>query len=87
MIKKIYGADVEYRFRSHYYPFVEPGYDVDVKTAVGQWMELVGSGMVHPIVLKNMGLDPNEWRGFAFGFGPDRMMLKKYGIRDIRQLL
>ena len=83
--KKIYGEDVKYRFRPHHYPFVEPGYDVDVMTDSG-WRELVGSGMVHPVVLKNMGLDPDEWSGFAFGFGPDRMMLKKYGIRDIRQL-
>lgn len=84
-LKKIYGSGVKYRIRPHHYPFVEPGYDVDIKTANG-WMELVGSGMVHPQVLRNMGLDPNKYSGFAFGFGPDRMTMKKYGIQDIRQL-
>ena len=84
-IKKIYGDDTKYRIRPHHYPFVEPGYDVDIKKG-DRWLEVLGSGMVHPIVLKNMGLDPNEWSGFAFGFGPDRMMLRKYEIKDIRQL-
>jgi phenylalanyl-tRNA synthetase alpha chain len=91
-IKKLYGENVEYRFRPHHYPFVEPGYDIDIKMGSSAernskgWMELVGSGMVHPKVLKNMGLDPEVWSGFAFGFGPDRMMMKKYKIQDIRQL-
>lgn len=84
MIKKIYGGSVEYRIRPHHYPFVEPGYDVDLKIKSGKWMEVLGSGMVHPIVLKNMGIDPEKYSGFAFGLGPDRMMLKKYGIEDIR---
>jgi phenylalanyl-tRNA synthetase alpha chain len=52
----------------------------------GKWIEMLGSGMVHPIVLKNMGLNPDEWSGFAFGMGPDRMTMRKYGIRDIRQM-
>lgn len=83
-LKKMYGDDVEIRFRPHHYPFVEPGMDVDIKYR-GKWMELLGSGMVHPEVLKNMGLDPEKVSGFAFGLGIDRLVMKKYGIEDIRQ--
>jgi len=83
-LKKMYGDDVEIRFRPHHYPFVEPGMDVDIKYN-GKWMELLGSGMVHPEVIKNMGLDPEKISGFAFGLGIDRLVLKKYGIEDIRQ--
>ena len=101
ILKKLYGEGVEYRMRPHYYPFVEPGFDVDIKrgkklassgagglasSGAERWLEVLGSGMVHPIVLKNMGLDPNEYSGFAFGLGPDRMMMQKYKIKDIRQL-
>lgn len=97
ILKKIYGEKVEYRIRPHHYSFVEPGYDVDIKVgnssvSAGQsspdgWRELLGSGMVHPIVLKNMGINPNEYSGFAFGMGPDRMILNKHNIEDIRLLL
>jgi phenylalanyl-tRNA synthetase alpha chain len=83
-LKKMYGDDVEIRFRPHHYPFVEPGMDVDIKYN-GKWMELLGSGMVHPDVIRNMGLDPEKVSGFAFGLGIDRLVLKKYGIEDIRQ--
>lgn len=85
VLKKIYKDDVKYRVRPHHYPFVEPGFDFDVKTESG-WLEIMGSGMVHPKVLKNMGLDPEKYSGFAFGMGPDRMMLRKHGILDIRNL-
>lgn len=85
VLEKIYKGKTEYRIRPHHYPFVEPGYDFDVKSK-GGWMEVVGSGMVHPKVLKNMGLDPEKYSGFAFGMGPDRMMLQKHGIKDIRNL-
>jgi len=83
MMKKLFGNSIEYRIRPHHYPFVEPGYDVDIKLN-GKWMEIFGSGMVHPIVLKNMGIDSEKYSGFAFGLGPDRMMMKKFGIEDIR---
>lgn len=85
ILKKLYGDKAEYRIRPHHYPFVEPGFDVDVKKD-GKWMELLGSGMVHPVVLKNMGLDSEKYTGFAFGLGPDRMMMRKHGIKDIRQI-
>ena len=85
VLKNIYKGDIEYRIRPHHYSFVEPGYDFDVKVGNG-WMEVLGSGMIHPKVLKNMGLDPERYSGFAFGMGPDRMMLRKHGILDIRNL-
>lgn len=85
ILKKLYGEDIEYRMRPHHYPFVEPGFDVDIKRG-DKWMEVLGSGMVHPKVLKNMGLDPEVYSGFAFGLGPDRMMMRRYKIKDIRQL-
>jgi len=90
ILKKLYGEEVEYRMRPHHYPFVEPGFDVDIKRVLAsnevRWLEVLGSGMVHPKVLKNMGLDPNVYSGFAFGLGPDRMMMQKHKIQDIRQL-
>ena len=85
ILKKLYGDDVKYRMRPHHYPFVEPGFDVDIKRGE-RWMEVLGSGMVHPKVLENMGLDPNVYSGFAFGLGPDRMMMQRYKIKDIRQI-
>ena len=78
-LKKLLGKDVKVRFRPHYYPFVEPGMDVDVKFR-GKWFEVLGSGMVHPKVLKNMKLDPEKYSGFAFGLGIDRMVMIKYDI-------
>lgn len=82
-LTKMFGKDLEIRFRPHHYPFVEPGFDVDIKYKE-KWMEILGSGMVHPKVLKNMGLDPEKVSGFAFGMGVDRLVMKKYGIEDIR---
>jgi len=85
ILKKLYGEEVEYRIRPHHYPFVEPGFDIDIKKD-GKWLEVLGSGMVHPVVMKNMGLDSKIYSGFAFGLGPDRMMMRKHGIKDIRQI-
>lgn len=86
--------DVPVRFRPSYFPFTEPSAEMDVgctrengefKIAAGKgWMELLGCGMVHPNVLKNCGLNPDEYQGFAFGFGVDRMAMLKYGIPDLR---
>lgn len=83
-LKKMYGNETEIRFRPHHYPFVEPGLDVDIKYG-NQWMELLGSGMIHPEVIKNMGFDSNKLSGFAFGLGIDRLVLKRYNIEDIRR--
>jgi phenylalanyl-tRNA synthetase alpha chain len=84
-LQKLYGDDIELRFRPHHYPFVEPGVDVDIKFK-GKWLEVFGSGMVHPTVLKNMKIDPEKYSGFAFGLGVDRMVMIKYDIEDIRLL-
>jgi phenylalanyl-tRNA synthetase alpha chain len=83
--KKVYGDDITIRFRPHYFPYTEPSFEVDVKFK-GQWLELLGAGMVHPAVLKNMGIDPEVYSGFAFGLGIDRLIMLKYGIEDIRNL-
>lgn len=82
-IKRILGSEIKTRLRPHYYPFVEPGMDLDIWRD-GQWMEILGSGMLHPVVIKNMGLDPKIWQGFAFGLGADRLTMVKYGIKNIR---
>lgn len=86
--------EVETRFRPHFFPFTEPSAEMDVKcdrsggtVKVGQgedWLEVLGSGMVHPNVLRNCGLDPNEYQGFAFGMGVDRLAMLKYGMPDLR---
>ncbi len=86
--------DVELRFRASHFPFTEPSAEVDIQCSweggvlkVGEgddWLEILGSGMVHPKVLQNGGIDPNEWQGFAFGMGIDRIAMLKYGIPDLR---
>lgn len=82
-LQKMYGDTIEVRFRPHHYPFVEPGMDVDIKFN-GKWLEVLGSGMVHPKVLKNMGVDPELYSGFAFGMGIERLTMLKFGINEIR---
>ncbi len=74
---------LEVRFRPSYFPFVEPGIEVDLKLK-GKWLETAGAGMVHPRVLKNAGIDPNEWQGFAFGAGIERLAMIKHKIEDLR---
>lgn len=75
--------DIHVRLRPSYFPFVEPGVEVDIKYK-GKWMEIAGAGMVHPKVLENVGIDHNKWQGFAFGMGIDRLAMIKYKIDDIR---
>ncbi|PJE72987.1 MAG: phenylalanine--tRNA ligase subunit alpha [Candidatus Tagabacteria bacterium CG10_big_fil_rev_8_21_14_0_10_40_13] len=83
-LKKLFGdKKVELRFRPGYFPFVEPGVEVDALLN-GRWIEIAGAGMVHPRVLKNVNLNPDEWQGFAFGVGIDRVAMIKYKIDDIR---
>lgn len=81
----LFGADVQVRFRPSYFPFVEPGGEVDIYRN-GRWMEVLGCGMIHPIVLRNVGYDPERVSGFAFGMGVDRMAMLRYGIDNIKQL-
>ena len=91
------GEKTELRFRPSYFPFTEPSYEVDVTCfkCGGKgcslckqtgWIELLGSGMVHPNVLKMNGYDPEKYAGFAFGTGIDRLAMFKYGITDMRYL-
>ena len=85
-------SDLPVRFRSSYFPFTEPSMEVDIgwnrRTgdigAGGDWLEILGSGMVHARVLANCGIDPREWQGFAFGMGVERVAMLKYGIPDLR---
>lgn len=90
VLKSLYGDSAKIRFRPHHYPFVEPGMDVDMLfTFPGkepQWLEMLGSGMIHPTVLKSMGINPTTHSGFAFGLGIDRLAMLWYGITDIRDL-
>lgn len=95
--QKMFGDKVQTKFRPHHFPFTEPSAEMDAtcfvckgegcKVCKGEgWIELLGCGMVHPDVLRNCGIDPEVYSGFAFGFGVDRMVMLKYGIDDIRLL-
>lgn len=95
--KKCLGENTKIRFRPHHFPYTEPSAEVDVSCFVCKgkgcrvcknegWIELLGCGMVHPKVLENCGIDSNEYSGFAFGFGAERITMAKYGIDDMRLL-
>ncbi len=95
--KKFFGKDVKLRFRPSYFPFTEPSAEVDISCIIcgGKgcrlckhtgWLEIMGCGMVHPNVLNTCGIDSEKYSGYAFGMGPDRITLLKYGINDIRLL-
>ncbi len=81
--KRILGDDVEMEFRPSFFPFTEPSLEVFAKFK-GKWLEMGGSGMLHPNVLRNLGLDPQKVQGLAFGLGLDRIAMVKYGVDDIR---
>jgi phenylalanyl-tRNA synthetase alpha chain len=95
--KQLFGPDTIARFRPSYFPFTEPSAEMDVQCGVCHgkgcavckqtgWIEIMGCGMVHPNVLENAGVDSERYTGWAFGMGPDRMALARYGIPDIRML-
>ena len=97
MAKKIFGKDVESRFRPSYYPFTEPSVEMDISCFACKgkgcpickqtgWITIGGAGMVHPQVLRNGHFDPEVWSGFAFGFGTERLAMLKYNINDLRTL-
>ena len=94
-IKGVFGEKVKTRFRPHFFPFTEPSAEVDISCTICQgkgcpscgrkgWLEILGSGMIHPNVFKNVGYDPKKYTGFAFGMGVERIINLKYGIKDIR---
>jgi phenylalanyl-tRNA synthetase alpha chain len=93
--KGIFGEDIKMRFRPHFFPFTEPSAEVDISCIICKgkgcsvcgrkgWLEVLGSGMIHPNVFKNVGYDPKKYSGFAFGMGVERIAMLKYGINDIR---
>lgn len=93
--RRMFGAERKVRFRANYFPFTEPSAEMDVECILcdgkgcnickySGWLEILGCGMVHPTVLRNGGYDPAEYSGFAFGMGPERIAMLKYGIQDIR---
>jgi len=95
VIREIYGPETKTRFRPHHFPFTEPSCEVDIQchkcggkgcpTCKGEgWIEVLGAGMVHPKVLRNCGIDPDEYSGFAFGFGLERMAMGRFKISDLR---
>ena len=77
--------DVKLRIRPSYFPFTEPSIEIDLMWQNKKWLEIMGAGMVHPNVLRNCNINPDEYQGFAFGFGLDRLAMLKYGLNDIRQ--
>lgn len=96
--QKVFHQDIETRYRPSYFPFVEPGMEVDINclSCKGQgcslckftgWLEVAGAGMIHPEVLKNGGIDPEIYSGYAWGIGVERLTMLKYGIKDIRQFV
>jgi len=85
--KAYFGAEMTSRLRPSYFPFTEPSAEVDISQPDGSWLEVGGCGMVHPNVLRACGLDPEEWSGFAFGFGIDRLAKIRHGLGDIRDLI
>ncbi|MFT6590192.1 MAG: phenylalanyl-tRNA synthetase alpha chain [Rhodoferax sp.] len=80
--------DLVLRFRPSFFPFTEPSAEIDIQfqsgPLAGRWLEVAGSGQVHPNVIRNMGLDPEKYIGFAFGMGPDRLTMLRYGVNDLR---
>jgi len=93
--KAVFGKDIKMRFRPHFFPFTEPSAEVDISCIICKgkgcsvcgkkgWLEILGSGMIHPNVFKHVGYDPKKYTGFAFGLGLERIAMLKYGIDDIR---
>ena len=84
ILHNLFGKDVEIRFRPSYFPFTEPSAEVDILSENGKWLEILGCGIVNPIVLKNCNIDSEKYSGLAFGLGVERIAMLKYGVNDIR---
>ncbi|MCC6405602.1 MAG: phenylalanine--tRNA ligase subunit alpha [Planctomycetes bacterium] len=97
LLRGVFGREIEIRLRPGYFPFVEPGFELDARCPFckdgcsvckrSTWIELLPCGLVHPNVLKECGIDPEQWSGFAFGLGLSRLVMLRYGIDDVRLLL
>ena len=83
-LRAFFEEDLQVRFRPSYFPFTEPSAEVDVMGKNGKWLEVLGCGMVHPNVLRNVGIDPNEYSGFAVGMGVERLTMLRYNVTDLR---
>ena len=86
-VRAFFGGEVKSRLRPAYFPFTEPSGEFDISRPDGSWLEMGGCGMVHPNVLSNCGIDPEEWQGFAFGFGIDRLAVMRYDLDDMRDFV
>ena len=85
ILHNLFGSDVEIRFRPSYFPFTEPSAEVDILSDSGKWLEILGCGIVNPIVLENCKIDSKKYSGLAFGLGVERIAMLKYGVNDIRE--
>jgi phenylalanyl-tRNA synthetase alpha chain len=89
VFRELMGPETKIRFRPHYFSYTEPSFEIDFSSSLTrkmgkEWLEIAGCGMVHPQVFENVGYDPEEWTGWAFGFGIERIAMIRYGINDIR---
>lgn len=84
-VSSFFERDVELRFRPSYFPFTEPSAEVDIRSESGEWLEILGCGMVHPNVLRNVDIDPEAFTGYAFGMGVERLAMLRYGVGDLRR--
>ena len=84
IIYAIFGEQIQIRFRPSYFPFTEPSAEVDILDENGKWLEVLGCGIVNPVVLENCNIDPNLFSGLAFGLGVERIAMLKYEVNDIR---
>ena len=85
IIYALFGEDIELRFRPSYFPFTEPSAEVDILSKEGKWLDILGCGIVNPVVLENCNIDANKYSGLAFGLGVERIAMLKHGVSDIRE--
>jgi phenylalanyl-tRNA synthetase alpha chain len=85
IIYSLFGDNVELRFRPSYFPFTEPSAEVDILSKEGKWLEILGCGLVNPVVLENCNIDSSKYTGLAFGLGIERIAMLKHGVTDIRE--
>ena len=84
IVHSLFGEDIELRFRPSFFPFTEPSAEVDILSSEGEWLEILGCGLVNPVVLENCNIDSNSYSGLAFGLGIERIAMLKHGVKDIR---
>ncbi len=85
IVYSLFGKEIKLRFRPSYFPFTEPSAEVDILSKEGKWLEILGCGLVNPIVLENCDIDSNSYSGLAFGLGIERIAMLKHGVKDIRE--